>query len=200
MARDKDANVTTVDLSFDNMYSLCKGNEQASQCLEYVSLNQMATVTEEEVNLFYGGIHKSYAGLPSYELKKHMEGFITGENYESELDKLFSGDNLCVSPATRYKHDKAEKNIKLSDSAFDARMLDFDAVFFDCGEISGPVDFLKLYKQIPVGGIAAFHDIYFPRSLKSCIPCAFVTASDDWQILYKDDSTVQGLLIARKIK
>ena len=51
---------------------------------------------------------------------------------------------------------------------------------------------------IPVGGIWASHDIYYPKSSKHCRSTEEVENSPKWEVLEKTDSR-QGLLIARKV-
>lgn len=73
-----------------------------------------------------------------------------------------------------------------------------DAVFFDCGEFSSLGEWFKLGPRIRPGGLAVFHDVYFPKSTKNFLVCALMEASGEWEILYRDATTPQGLVVARR--
>lgn len=73
-----------------------------------------------------------------------------------------------------------------------------DAVFFDCGEFSSLGEWFKLGPRIRPGGLAVFHDVYFPKSTKNFLVCALMEASGDWEVLYRDATTPQGLVVARR--
>jgi hypothetical protein len=75
----------------------------------------------------------------------------------------------------------------------------WDFVFFDSGEVSSNIEWLNLKDKIAVGGLAAFHDIYFPKSIKNFLPCAAIAADPAWNVILLDEGTIQGLLIAQRI-
>jgi len=74
-----------------------------------------------------------------------------------------------------------------------------DAVFLDCGEFSSMIEWMKVKDRIRKHGLAIFHDIYFPKSVKNFLVCAAISASKDWETLYQDATTPQGLLIVRRV-
>ncbi len=74
----------------------------------------------------------------------------------------------------------------------------WDMVFFDSGELASLIEWGKLKDRIAIGGIAAFHDIFFPKSFKNFIVCASIVADPSWKVLFVDDSTMQGLMIAQR--
>ena len=77
---------------------------------------------------------------------------------------------------------------------------DWDLIFFDSGEVSTMPEWEITRDQINAGTLVAFHDIYFPKSMKSFLPCASLILDPRWEVLYVDNSTIQGLLVARKVK
>ncbi len=77
--------------------------------------------------------------------------------------------------------------------------VEFDFIFFDCGELSSLVEFHYLEKRIPVGGYAFLHDIYFPKSIKNYVVSVLLEMAANWEIVYRDTSTPQGFLAARKV-
>tara|TARA_R110001606_G_scaffold355312_1_gene506188 strand:- start:17329 stop:18240 length:912 start_codon:yes stop_codon:yes gene_type:complete len=75
----------------------------------------------------------------------------------------------------------------------------YDFIFFDCGELSSLVEWFMLKDTIRKGGYAFFHDIYFPKSIKNFIVATLVELSDEWDIIYTDTATPQGMLIAKRL-
>jgi hypothetical protein len=75
----------------------------------------------------------------------------------------------------------------------------YDAIFFDCGEISSMGEWAKLYDKIPKGGYALFHDIFHPKSIKNFLICVYLDLSPDWEILYSDKVSSQGGLVAVRV-
>lgn len=76
---------------------------------------------------------------------------------------------------------------------------DFGFVFFDSSEYASAVEWAFLKRRITVGGLAAFHDIYYPKSIKNFMVCASIVADPDWNVLYVDRSTPQGMMVAQRI-
>lgn len=72
----------------------------------------------------------------------------------------------------------------------------FDLIFFDSGEFSSNVEFQKLKDYVRPGGLAVFHDIYFPKSYKNFLVCSTVKADSSWEVIYQDEDTPQGLMMA----
>lgn len=74
----------------------------------------------------------------------------------------------------------------------------WDLIWFDSGETSSIVEWTKLKECINPGGLAAFHDVFFPKSMKNFLVVSSLFADPDWEILTIDDSTVQGLAVAQR--
>jgi len=77
---------------------------------------------------------------------------------------------------------------------------DIDVVFLDSGEFSSLPEWEIVSKKLRVGGYVILHDIFFPKSFKNWLVCASITASSNWNAIYHDRSTPQGLMVARKVK
>lgn len=76
----------------------------------------------------------------------------------------------------------------------------WDMIFFDCGEFSSLPEWELAHAHIAVGGLAAFHDIYFPKSFKNFVVCASLVDNPRWRILYEDQSNAMGLLVAQRVR
>ncbi|MDP7195252.1 MAG: hypothetical protein QF864_03550 [SAR202 cluster bacterium] len=77
--------------------------------------------------------------------------------------------------------------------------IEYDFIFFDCGELSSLVEWVLLENQIKIGGYSILHDIYFPKSIKNFLVASFINISKDWEVAYKDSSTTQGMLVAKEL-
>jgi len=179
-----------------------------------------ATLTNDHYRAFYDGQSKArFLGCPAAAIREHLDTFITaqpgpyaetlalpGDPHQlrkAVLERLFEGDSLrCLSQVLP---EDCEADARFCSSA-GPTALDhvlsqakaFDAVFYDCGEFSTMVEWELTNHLIRPGGLAVFHDVYFPKSVKTFLICAALCASQEWDVLYRDATTPQGLFIARK--
>lgn len=73
-----------------------------------------------------------------------------------------------------------------------------DAVFLDSGEFSSLAEWEIVHSSLRPGGYVILHDIFFPKSFKNWIVCGAIMANSDYEVLYIDRSTPQGLMVAQK--
>lgn len=76
--------------------------------------------------------------------------------------------------------------------------VEYDFIFFDCGEYSSLAEWFLLESSIRPGGFALFHDIFFPKSIKNFLVATLIALSDEWNIVYVDHFSKQGALVAQK--
>ncbi len=178
------------------------------------------SVTSLQMKEFYTGQSRGiFLDIPADRLRQALQDFI--QPVESKyskalglavgvddfsrrcLDLLFDADGVrCLSslfPGICLEESRFSQST--GDSALQALLKEapeFDFIFFDCGEFSSMVEWTILKDRIRPGGLAVFHDIYFPKSVKNFLVAAAVTVDKEWEILYRDRTTPQGLLIARK--
>lgn len=179
-----------------------------------------STLTREQLLAVYDGRTKdALFGCPAETLRAEVGAFIrradTGyadllglggtdaDFARGALDLLFDGDGVrCLSTVLPDKFEAdARYCLPQGPTALDRvleREPEFDAVFFDCGEFSTMAEWNLLHERIRPGGLAMFHDVFFPKSIKSFLLCAVLCASPDWEILYVDRTTPQGLVVARR--
>ncbi|MDY7001289.1 MAG: hypothetical protein SVS15_05855 [Thermodesulfobacteriota bacterium] len=179
------------------------------------------TVTDAEIKSFYSGQSKDnfldtdaskikdavleYIRPSSGEYAKALDLDASSGNFANAcLEALFDGRKLrCLGALfpeilTREMQYAETKGPGVLDGLL--KKVDvFDSVFLDCGEFSSMIEWMKVKDQIRKGGLAIFHDIYFPKSVKNFLACAAIRASKDWKILYRDATTPQGLIIARRV-
>ena len=125
--------------------------------------------------------------------------FIDGESlrFQRDMIDIFSKDNSFDAEVTKLRSAEAR-----GEGCVMSKLLDndkaWDMVFFDSGELASLIEWEKLKERIAIGGIAAFHDIFFPKSFKNFIVCASIVADPSWKVVFIDDSTMQGLMIAQR--
>ena len=74
-----------------------------------------------------------------------------------------------------------------------------DFFFCDTGAYCGLAEWNIVKEVIPINGIFACHDIYYPKSIKCFQVSKNIEDSDQWEVLHKTKSK-QGLLISRCVK
>jgi hypothetical protein len=179
------------------------------------------TLTREQYRAFYDSRTRTeFLGLPVAALRAHLGPFVRPQGrsfYAATLGlpeepgalaravdgQLFRGDGLrCLSTLLpeRWKADE-EFCAAQGPTALDGVLAEadsFDAVFYDCGEFSTLPEWTLTSQRIRPGGLAILHDVHFPKSVKSFLLCAMLAASPEWDVLYHDTTTPQGLCIARR--
>lgn len=186
--------ITDFSVTIDEMEEFYSGKPK------HVFLDTDANHLKEAVKIF---IKEDYDSIYFLELGIG-ESAKQGDIINQILDKLFRDNQInCFSTLfpSRFKSDIGFAGLGKK-SALDKILERYDSldyVFFDCGELSSMIEWMKLKDHIRVGGLAAFHDIYFPKSIKNFMVCAAIHCSPNWRIIYQDESTPQGLLVAEKV-
>ena len=75
-----------------------------------------------------------------------------------------------------------------------------DVLFLDCGELSSIAEFILLEPLVPVGGFILLHDIFYPKSIKNYLVATLLELSEEWEVLYKDEASPQGGLVAIRVQ
>ena len=109
---------------------------------------------------------------------------IEHEGFRSEIDfykdfNALTGDGAC--------------------SKICASQTPIDAVFFDCGEASSMAEFIELEKCLKPGSYILLHDIFFPKSIKNFLLATLLSLDPGWEVLYVDNASKQGGLVAVKL-
>jgi hypothetical protein len=215
------AKVTTVDADFSAMRSYVTSKQLNALIDKHIQLVKGVTITADQLRGFYGNEHTTFGGVAASAIAETIDAFSIPQTRE-RVDRVneFAGSprwtmrDIFIKDNRAFRFPRKLLN-KLSPSGKFAKDITFleqnpmaeidptqswDFVFFDSGEVSSSIEWLNLNDKIPVGGLAAFHDIYFPKSIKNFLPCAAITADPAWKVILLDEGTIQGLLIAQKIK
>jgi len=179
------------------------------------------TLTSEQYLACYDGQTRAdFLGLPVAALREHLGPFVRpaerspyaaalglpadpGALAQAVEERLFEDGGLRCLSRLLPQHWEADARFcaPQGPTALDRVLAEadtFDAVFYDCGEFSTLAEWTLTSGRIRPGGLAIFHDVHFPKSVKSFLLCALLAASPDWDVLYHDTTTPQGLLVARR--
>lgn len=227
LAEKRGCEVYSVDVSFDTVNKAANGTILEPLVKKNIRFLQDATISADEFNDYFAVKFRQKIGnVGCRELKPYLDNFmiklidlrkwdkldaVLGHMPDvEELKQMFVTDEGLTFPPEiigiyRQQGDEFDmygNNKPSVRGAIDFLLKDgenFDAIFFDCGEFSGLPEWEKLHSAIRPGGVAIFHDIYFPKSFKNFIICSSVMADPKWQVEHIDRSTPQGMMIAKKI-
>ena len=215
------ANITTVDADFSPMWSYIASPRLKALIEEHIQLIQGVTISATQLRQFYESEHASFGGVDASAIAETIDAFSIPQTRERidrvndfagsknwTMRKIFIEDHRVfrfptklldkLSPTGRFAKDIAFLE-QHPIATIDASQT-WDFVFFDSGELSSCIEWLNLKDRVAIGGLAAFHDIYFPKSIKNFLPCAAIVADPAWKVVLLDEGTIQGLLIAQRIK
>lgn len=224
------AEVICVDASFDRMWTHVESMPERDLIRERVRLVEAGTVSAEQLRSFYGVEgHGSIGAVRIADLAPLMDAWISercpwpmwraacelAAPGPPSVARLLVQDGSLVFPRAlldRYalggsldanldfleRLDREGRGDALASIV--EREEPFDLVFFDGGELSTLLEWETLRGRIRPGGLAAFHDVFYPKSMKSFIACAAVEADPDWRTIYVDDSTMQGMVVAQRLR
>ena len=135
---------------------------------------------------------KEALGIANLNSESLKEKLLNNEKFAKELIQIYRTDadefNYCSNNSG---------NIGVLSDLFDGESV--DAVFLDSGEFVSLVEWEIVAKKLRKGGYVFLHDIYFPKSFKNWLVCASIAADPEWEILYQDKSTPQGMMLAKKL-
>ena len=229
-AKRTGAKVCTIDASVARMKSYVRNTRHEETVSDHIDLIEGATIHSKDlIDFFTGQPQTTYGGVDVASFMDQLDLFrcqycsikrwhkvskIAGRWDWSAVDLLTADSSLHLSrplldlysQATTF--DNAVSFLSNIDAQGKGGVIDkltangssWDFIFFDSGELASMIEWLKLKNKIAVGGFVAFHDIYFPKSLKNIIPCAALMADPDWEVVFCDDSTKQGILIAERLR
>ncbi len=226
-ARITGARVQTIEVDFDPMWSYVRGTYLESLVANHIKLYEGATITPEELVAFYRNPRIALGNVSVIEFAHLLESFARPHPRLKKINKL---DNSCEKSiemliveregrlffpeqllniySTGKRFDKEIAFLEKVGSKGSAGILQklfkegqtWDFVFFDSGELSSMVEWECLKDRIQIGGLVAFHDIFFPKSMKSFAICASLVKDANWKPVYMDHTTNQGGFVAQRIR
>lgn len=226
IAASNGARITTIDLDLGRNFKQLVEECQESGLREQVRFVRGLTLRQSELADFYrSGEIGRFGDLDMGRIASHVDDYflIAGDDrkYKKLLDHYRLNDSIVGLKNHIFRDNLFHADPFLleifgfeSESGFvrenerlypifEEEILKqpgYDAIFFDSGEFSSNIEFLKLKDKIRRGGYAIFHDITFPKSVKNFLACAYVRAKpEQWEIIYLDNKTTpQGIMVAQR--
>ena len=214
---EKGCKITSIDINPRKYNFILPSRSHRNYLFSLIDVVEDLTIDFHSLLQYYEqGLAKDIAEFPQEKFKEALSHYIVpfdGAYLSSELDPLESlysegkfdlkkhvltADVLKSEKDFYQTFDRVEKKGVINKIVEENIIYDF--IFFDCGELSSLVEWKLLKDKIRVGGYAILHDIYFPKSVKNFIVAALIELSDDWEIIYKDTASIQGMLVAKRTK
>jgi len=229
-AQRSGARVSTIDADLSRLKSYVGNTRHDAVVSAHVELIEGTTIDPNQLTDFYGGgPHTTFAGIAVSACRDYIDAFQSRNcsvrrwhgvrrlagRWNWSAGELLTRESSLYLPRALLDLYSMNGNLDneiafLSDVASQGKSgvlgklvaegQSWDLIFFDSGELCSMIEWTMLKDHIKIGGFAAFHDIFFPKSIKNIIPCAAVMADPDWEVMFVDDSSKQGLLIAKRLR
>jgi hypothetical protein len=170
--------------------------ENGISSINGIRLNEVLKNVDPFINLKMDN-RKEFKVTQALDIKKLnskslLQKFNSEKLFTEEFLKIYRTDFDELAYCESHNSNKGVLESLLADG-------ETDMVFLDSGEFVSLVEWQIVSEQLRKGSYVCLHDIYFPKSYKNWLVCASIKASKDWEILYTDTTTPQGLMLAKKI-
>lgn len=212
MFHESDLSISSVDLNSGKYDRILNSKTNRKGFLSKINSINELTVTLEEINSGIKDLQKKLSSLDQNQVKESLLQYIrdpdAGKKCNEICSKIFSRDCGALNNIIA-KHPNYEADLKFY-NLFDTELESFcgresnltkqyDAIFFDCGEVSSIGEWFLMQDKVKVGGYALFHDIYFPKSIKNFLIVTYLSLCSAWEIVYTDTISQQGALMAKRL-
>jgi predicted O-methyltransferase YrrM len=217
------ANVTSIDADFKLLEQRTNETQYERLIDEQVNLIEGVSVVPEKIAQFYSEPQTELGGVPVSKFKSNLDIFarakgcpitrieatrrsatkrdwslsdvlISNEaiNFPENILQLYMKSTSIEEYTSELKTNNNKGVIQDATNSTSG----WDLIWFDSGELSSVIEWSILKEYVNPGGIVGFHDIFYPKSMKNFLIAASLISDPDWEIVFIDDSTIQGLLIA----
>jgi predicted O-methyltransferase YrrM len=218
-------NITTIDMNPESIKLKIRSQVDTEDTMKNIKFRKGVSISTEQIKNFYtNGIDK--IGNISFEValeaaKEFIEITMDSKRIE-KVNKIFNfekfeGNNLIEKILANKKNlaelieiyrtdgDELSFHEKNSLEEFDPllkKIMDeesIDVVFLDSGEFSSMPEWEIVEPSLRVGGYVILHDIFFPKSFKNWLVAGSIMVNPCYNVLFIDETTPQGLLVAQRI-
>lgn len=214
--------IDIIDMKKSSLLDKLKNKKHEKQLTVNLKFNYGKSISDEQLNKYYSNQIKKIGSVEINKVLENSDLFLDynqdnrklndvlkllGENElnSSTINKIFNNEkfksnilNLYSTPLNEFtfqNHDK--KNVNLLEKIMGTKNIDL--VYLDSGEFSSLPEWDIVNKNIKQGGIIVLHDIFFPKSFKNFLVASSIKADSNWDIIHFDNTTPQGILIAKKV-
>lgn len=212
MFHDHDLNISSVDLNSGKYDRILNSKTNRERFLSKINSISELTVTIDEVNSGIKDLQKKLNSFDQDRVKESLLHYISGPDAVEMCDEIcreiFSNDSNALNNILA-KHPNYDADLKFyrlfnpESESFCGRESNstkqYDAIFFDCGEVSSIGEWFLMQDKVKIGGYALFHDIYFPKSIKNFLVVTHLSLCRNWEIVYTDEISQQGALLAKRL-
>jgi len=223
LAKRTGCKVKTIDMNPEAIIGKLRDQSLADSVVNNIEFIRGASVSCDDLMSYYENGVTSINGVDVNEVAKYVDPYIDlkmDNRREPKVTQALGIDSLNSQALTKdFDAEKlfSKELLELYRTEFDefaycsknsgsegvlAGLLEgeqVDMVFLDSGEFVSLVEWEVVSKRLRKGGYVYLHDIYFPKSYKNWLVCASIEASQDWEVLYTNTTTPQGMMLARKI-
>ncbi len=223
LAKKMGCKVKTIDMNPEAIIKKVHDQALADEIFDNVDFVRGASVSCDELTSYFDGTISKIGNVNIEDVIDNVDSFIDLEmdnrkegkvkealgianlNSESLKENLLNNEKFAKELIQIYRTDADEFNYCSKNSGNKGVLSDLldgesvDAVFLDSGEFVSLVEWEIVAKKLRKGGYVFLHDIYFPKSFKNWLVCASIAADPEWEILYQDKSTPQGMMLAKKL-
>ena len=205
---NKSIQLQSIDINPDKYKRILNSSRNANLFLDKLKIIENPSVTYEEAIKGLQNHLNDLAKIEFIELKNSLSDFITEKEEVINMVKSIKKNTFLKKYILQHENFKEDYDFyskfnmltgKGICSEISKEKICFDAIFFDCGEISSVAEWLFLKDKIKKNGFALFHDIFYPKSIKNFLITTYILNSNDWKVLYVDKVSPQGGLVAQKI-
>jgi predicted O-methyltransferase YrrM len=217
-------NIITIDMNPESITLKLRSQIDTEDTLKNISFRKGVSISTDEIRKFYESGFDTIGNIP-FELAlkattdfieitmdprrlDNVNGILNIEKFEKNglIDKILSDKTILPKLIDVYRTEGDElsfhekNNIERFDPLLKTIMDDesIDVVFLDSGEFSSIPEWEIVEPRIRIGGYVILHDIFFPKSFKNWLVAGCIMANSNYDVLFIDDTTPQGLLVAQK--
>ncbi len=218
-------NIITIDMNPESITLKLRSQIETEDTLKNISFRKGVSISTNEIKYFYDNGFEKIGNIAFESIMNSTANFIETNMDNRRIEKILSvlkidkfEKNILINKIISEKnalqklidvyrtngdelefHDNndIEQFTPLLKSIMDQENI--DVVFLDSGEFSSLPEWVIVEPRLRIGGYIILHDIFFPKSFKNWIVASSIVANSNYRILFIDESTPQGLLVAQKI-
>ncbi len=201
-------NLKSIDFNPAKYKRILNSSRNAKLFLNKLEIISKVTVTYRESIEALEKIVNYLSKIDEKNLRENLSNFVMDKEILNDITKSIKENNFIKKYIFEHSNFKSDYDFYLKNNILDGEgecskiakeEIYYNAIFFDCGEISSVAEWLLLKDKICKSGYAILHDVFYPKSIKNFLIATYILNSIEWKILYFDKVSPQGGLIAQRI-
>jgi predicted O-methyltransferase YrrM len=217
--------IITIDMNPDSITLKLRSQIDTEDTLKNISFRKGVSISTDGIRKFY---EKGFAkiGNISFDLVikaaisfiettmdprrlEKVNEALSIEKFDKNIliEKILSDNTILPGLINLYRTDGDELSFHINNNIeqFDPLLKtimdeeSIDVVFLDSGEFSSLPEWEIVEPRLRIGGYVILHDIFFPKSFKNWLVAGSIMANSNYNVLFIDETTPQGLMVVQKI-